>query len=215
MTLKGCTTKANCAAAPATTSKETLDSTGKAPEEATSVYPTPPLSNESPANVATPLTALTVGTPESTLPPGLLPSASPTLAVEAVSTLPNASSTATWTSGAKTDPAATLAGWTRKASFATAATPMSKGPLVAPTSPGEEAASVYPTPTLSTARPAYEATPPTAAPAPPPVRVPPPGLAPSANPTLAAEEGSRLPSASSTATWTTGDSATPARLLAG
>src|SRR3954471_7297719 len=72
-------------------------------------------------NVATPFTADTVAVPESVPPPGLLPMATVTLAVELVTVLLNASCTATCTAGAIDAPALALAGCTTNATLSAAA----------------------------------------------------------------------------------------------
>src|SRR5512132_105499 len=72
-------------------------------------------------NVATPFTAATRAVPDSVPPPGLLPMATVTLAVELVTVLSNASCTATCTAGAIEAPAEALAGCTTNATLAAAA----------------------------------------------------------------------------------------------
>ena len=59
--------------------------------------------------LATPLTAATVSVPDSVPPPGLVPIATVTLAVELVTVLPNASCTATCTAGTIATPAGGVA----------------------------------------------------------------------------------------------------------
>src|SRR5438477_3829706 len=71
--------------------------------------------------VATPLTAAAVAVPDSVPPPGLVPIATVTLAVELVTVLLNASCTVTCTGGAIATPATAFVGWTVKASLAAAA----------------------------------------------------------------------------------------------
>src|SRR5438045_2759733 len=71
--------------------------------------------------VATPATAATVVVPDSVPPPGLVPIATVTLAVELVTVLPNVSCTVTCTAGAMETPAVALVGWTVKASLGAAA----------------------------------------------------------------------------------------------
>src|SRR3954469_97571 len=100
-------------------------------------------------NAATPAVADTVVVPDSVPPPGLVPMATVTLAVELVTVLPNASCTVPWTAGAMAVPATALAGWTVKASLAAAAGLMVNAELDAPVSAPEAAVSVYPTPALS------------------------------------------------------------------
>src|SRR6185369_15930159 len=72
-------------------------------------------------NVATPLTAATVAVPESVPPPGLVPMATVTFAVELVTVLLNASCTATCTAGAIDAPAEALLGCTMNATRSAAA----------------------------------------------------------------------------------------------
>src|SRR5689334_9058618 len=91
-------------------------------------------------NVATPLTAATVVVPESVPPPGLLPMATVTLAVELGTVLPNASCTATCTDGEIAAPAMAVVGCTVKPTWDAAAAVMLNAAEVAPVSP--EAAAV-------------------------------------------------------------------------
>src|SRR5512140_229985 len=93
-------------------------------------------------NVATPATAATVVVPDSVPPPGLVPIATVTLAVELVTLFPNASCTATCTAGAMAPPAGALLGCTVKASLDAAAGLMVNGDEVAPVSPADAAVSV-------------------------------------------------------------------------
>src|SRR5512146_584966 len=95
-------------------------------------------------NVATPFTADTVVRPDSVPPPGLVPMATVTLAVEVVTVLPNASCTVTCTAGERLAPAIALSGggWTVKASFEAAPTVMVKAVDVAPASGADAAVSV-------------------------------------------------------------------------
>src|SRR5262245_54656860 len=79
-------------------------------EAAVSVYPVPTLSMERLENVATPLTADTVVVPDSVPPPGLVPMATVTLAVELVTVLLKASCTVTCTAGLIATPAVALVG---------------------------------------------------------------------------------------------------------
>src|SRR5262245_15992571 len=148
-----------------------------------------------PLNVATPLLAAIDVEPESVPPPGLAPSATLTVAEEVTIVFPSASWTATATAGVMAAPATVLLGWTVIASRAAAPAVMSNAALVAPVRPADDAASVYPAPTLSIDRLANVATPPTAARVRVPDSVPPPGLFPSATVTLAVELV-RLPNAS-------------------
>src|SRR5512141_1035733 len=72
-------------------------------------------------NVATPFTAATVDVPDSVPPPGLLPMATVTLALELSTVFSNASSTATCTAGAIDAPAEALVGCTMNATLSAAA----------------------------------------------------------------------------------------------
>src|SRR5438034_5035810 len=92
--------------------------------------------------VATPPTAVTVVVPDSAPPPGLVPMATVTLAVEPVTVLPNASCTATCTDGATATPAVALVGWTVKATLEAAAGLMLKALEVAEVSGADAAVSV-------------------------------------------------------------------------
>src|SRR6185369_9439752 len=105
-------------------------------------------------NAATPFTAATVVVPDSVPPPGLLPMATVTLAVELVTVLPNASCTATCTAG------------------------LIAAPAVAFVNPAEVAVSVYPVPDRSMDRLENVATPELADTVVVPDSVPPPGLVP-------------------------------------
>src|SRR5437868_5801066 len=102
----------------------------------------PVLSMERLEKEATPLTAATLLVPDSVPPPGLVPIATVTLAVELVTVLPNASCTATWTGGEMAAPAVALVGCTANASFEAAAGVMLNAAEVAPVNPAEAAASV-------------------------------------------------------------------------
>src|SRR5262245_6318823 len=93
-------------------------------------------------NVATPLTADTVVVPDSAPPPGLLPMATVTLAVELVTVFPNASCTDTCTAGLIDAPAVALVGCTVKASLLADAGVMLNDDEVAPVSPPAVAARV-------------------------------------------------------------------------
>src|SRR5512147_482807 len=93
-------------------------------------------------NVATPLTADTVLVPDSVPPPGLVPIATVTLAVELVAVLSKASRTVTCTDGAIGTPAVALDGWKVKASFAAAAWLMPNADEAAPVSAPDAAVRV-------------------------------------------------------------------------
>src|SRR3954463_6716869 len=71
--------------------------------------------------VATPPEAATVSVPDSVPPPGLVPMATVTLAVELVTVLPNVSCTVTWTDGEIDTPATAFVGWAVNASLEAAA----------------------------------------------------------------------------------------------
>src|SRR4051812_20580376 len=92
--------------------------------------------------VATPFTATTVVVPDSAPPPGLVPMATVTLAVELVTVLLNASCTVPCTGGAIATPATAFDGWTVKASLAAAAGVMLNPVDVAPASGADAAVNV-------------------------------------------------------------------------
>src|SRR5512140_250479 len=89
--------------------------------------------------VATPLTAPTVVVPESVPPPGLVPMATVTLALELVTVLLNASCTVTCTAGAMDAPAMALVGCAVNATLAGTAGLMLNAVEAVPVS-GEDAA---------------------------------------------------------------------------
>src|SRR3954469_23287962 len=92
--------------------------------------------------VATPLAAATVSVPDSVPPPGLVPMATVTLAVELVTVLPNVSCTVTCTGGASATPATAFDGWAANASLEAAAG-LTLNPVdVAPVSGADAAVSV-------------------------------------------------------------------------
>src|SRR5262245_43879214 len=93
-------------------------------------------------NVATPLAAATVSVPGSVAPPGLVPMATVTLAVELVTVLPKVSCTVTCTDGAIDTPATAFEGCTVNASLEAAAGLMLNPVEVAPVSGAEAAVSV-------------------------------------------------------------------------
>src|SRR3954469_2187794 len=93
-------------------------------------------------NAATPAVADTVVVPDSVPPPGLVPMATVTLAVELVAVLPNASCTVTCTVGLMALPAVALVGCTVKATLDAAAGLMLNTDEVAPVSAPEAAVSV-------------------------------------------------------------------------
>src|SRR5678815_3219119 len=92
--------------------------------------------------LATPDDASTVVVPESVPPPGLVPMATVTLAVELVTVLPNVSSTATSTAGLIDAPAVALLGCAVGASLGAAAGVMLNAAEVAPVSAPDAAVSV-------------------------------------------------------------------------
>src|SRR5213075_2624901 len=94
--------------------------------------------------LATPFTADAVVVPDSVPPPGLVPMATVTLALELVTVLPKASCTATCTDGAMAAPAMAVVGCTANASLADAAGVMLKPAEVAPVNDADAAVSVYP-----------------------------------------------------------------------
>src|SRR5678816_671799 len=93
-------------------------------------------------NVATPLTAATVAVPDSVPPPGFVPMATVTFAVELVTVLLNASCTVTCTDGEIATPATAFAGWTENASLAAAAGLMLNAVEPAPVNGADAAVSV-------------------------------------------------------------------------
>src|SRR6185295_12602276 len=140
--LDGWTVNATLAAAAGLTLNAELDAPESAPDAAVRVYPTPALSIERLAKLATPFTAATVATPESVPPPGLVPIATVTLAEELVTVLPNASCTATWTAGEMAAPAMVVVGCTVNATLLAAAGVMLNAADVAPVSGADAAVSV-------------------------------------------------------------------------
>src|SRR5437764_1142241 len=92
--------------------------------------------------IAIPLTAATVVVPDSAPPPGLVPMATVTLAVELVTVLLNASCTVTCTDGEMATPATAFAGWTVKASLVAAAGVMLNAAEATPVSGADAAMSV-------------------------------------------------------------------------
>src|SRR4051812_8099288 len=93
-------------------------------------------------NVATPPDAATVVVPDSVPPPGLVPMARVTLALEVVTVLPNASCTATCTDGEIAAPAIAVVGCTVKPAWAAAAAVMLNPAAVAPVSAPDAAVRV-------------------------------------------------------------------------
>src|SRR5262249_44788749 len=92
--------------------------------------------------VATPATAATLVVPPSVPPPGLVPMAMATVAVEVVTVFPNASCTSTATAGEMAAPTAVLLGCWANASRLAAPAVMLKGFEVAEMRRGEEATNV-------------------------------------------------------------------------
>src|SRR5687767_8830449 len=97
---------------------------------------------ESVEKLATPALADTVVVPDSEPEPGLLPSATGTLAVELVTVFPNWSCTVTCTAGAIATPAVSLDGWTVKANRLAAAWVMLKPFDVSPANEPDAAVNV-------------------------------------------------------------------------
>src|SRR5262245_481759 len=93
-------------------------------------------------NVATPATAATVVVPDSAPPPGLVPMATVTWAVQLLYATLFRSCTGTCTAGAIATPATALLGCTENASLEAAAGAMLKPALEAPVSGAEAAVSV-------------------------------------------------------------------------
>src|SRR5437870_1401747 len=96
----------------------------------------------SPGNVATPATAGTVVVPERVPLPGFAPSASVTVAVNAVAVFPCASSAVTWTAGVIGAPAVALDGCTETTRCVAAPAAMLNGALDTVASPPAAAVSV-------------------------------------------------------------------------
>src|SRR5688572_4268220 len=92
--------------------------------------------------VATPATAATVAVPDSVPPPGFVPIATVTFAVEVVTVLLNASCTATCTDGEMDAPAVAFDGWTVNATLEAAAALMLNAAEVAPVSGADAAVRV-------------------------------------------------------------------------
>ena len=86
------------------------------PLDATSVYPVPTLSIESPENVATPLIAATVAVPASVPPLGFAPIATVTFPVNPVAVFPCPSRAVTCTAGVMLAPATVVVGCTANTS---------------------------------------------------------------------------------------------------
>src|SRR5439155_26017008 len=131
-------------------------------------------------------------------------SATCTAPLKPVARLPKASRLSTTTAGEIGWPATVVLGCVRNDSEAAAAGVMSNPLLVAELSAPELATSVYPVPTLSMDRLENVATPPDAAALAVPESVPPPGLLPMATLTVAEDEVTRFPNASTTRTVTAG-----------
>src|SRR5438128_4625926 len=168
-----------------------------------------------PANVATPPAAATVVVPDSAPPPGFVPSATVTFAVNWVAVFPCASCAVTCTAGVIGAPAVVLDGWTVNTSCVAAPGVILNGVLVPVGRPVAAAVRVYPLPVLLTLKPGKEATPPTAATVAVPASVPPPGLAPSATVTLPVNAVAVLPCGSCAVTWTAGVIAAAAVVVVG
>src|SRR6266853_1652972 len=138
----------------------------------------------SPANVATPATAVTVVVPDRVPLPGLVAMASVTLPVNPVAVFPCASRAVTCTGGVIVAPAVVLVGCTVNATCPAVPGVTSKPALVAGLTPLAAALSVYPVPALSTLKEENVAVPATAATLVVPPNVPPPAFVPIAIVTL-------------------------------
>src|SRR6185436_17536275 len=130
--LVGCTVKASRLAVDGLMLNEVEVAPVRAPDAAVRLKPVPALSMDRLENVATPLDAATVWVPDSVPPPGLVPMATVTFAVELVTVFPNASCTATCTAGLIAAPAVVLVGCTVKARRFAAAGLMVNADEVAP-----------------------------------------------------------------------------------
>src|SRR5438876_10116903 len=108
---------------------------------AASVYPVPTLSILTFANVATPLTAVTLVVPASVPPPGLAAIASATLPLNGVAVLPCASCAVTWTAGVIAAREGALDRWTGNTSSGVVPAVMANSALVLPARPLALAAS--------------------------------------------------------------------------
>src|SRR5262245_14839382 len=125
-TVLGCAVKASLLAAAGVMLNPDDVATVSRTDADVSVEPVPTLSTDRLENVATPATAATVVVPDSVPPPGLVPIATVTLAVELVTVLLKASCTVTCTAGAIATPAVAFVGWVVKASLDAAAGVMLK-----------------------------------------------------------------------------------------
>ena len=157
--LVGCTRNARLAAGPTATLKAADVAAVRPVAVAVSVYPVPALSIVSVLKLATPLAAATLTVPPRVPLFGLVPIASVTLFVAAVTRLPPASRISTCTAGLIVAPPVVLAGCIRNPSFAAAPTVMLNVLDVAPVSPVAAAATVYPVAALSIVRLVNVATP--------------------------------------------------------
>src|SRR5439155_18803145 len=108
--LLGCPVNTSCVALPAVMLNAVDVGSVRPLLDATSVYPVPALSIESPENVATPLTAATVAVPDSVPPPGLAPIATVMLPVNPVAVFPCPSWADTCTAGVMFGPATVMVG---------------------------------------------------------------------------------------------------------
>src|SRR5215471_4564707 len=162
-----------------------------------------------PENVASPLAAACEVMPESAPPPGLLPIASDTVALDDVTRLPPRSLTSTWMSGLIGCPGTVFDGGTRNPTVAADPTATLNGVDVAPLSPEALAARVYPVPALSTLRLLNVATPLAAACVVVPDSAAAFALFPNASVTELFAVVTRFPPASCTSTCTAGRVAPP------
>ena len=166
-------------------------------------------------NVATPAEANIVVVPDNVPPPGLVPIATVTLAVELVTVLAKASCTVTWTAGVIEVPAIVLLGCVVITNWDAAPGLMLNEALVAPVNPVDDAVNVYPVPVLFMLSVEKVATPLTAETVVVPDSVPPPGLLPMAIVTLAAELVTVFPPKSCTITVGEGEMELPATVVVG
>src|SRR2546425_514268 len=115
--LDGWTLNTSCDATPGVILNGVLVPVGRPVAAAVRVYPLPVLFTLKPGKEATPPTAATVAVPASVPPPGLAPSATVTLPVNAVAVLPCGSCAVTCTAGVMTAAAVVVVGSTVKTSW--------------------------------------------------------------------------------------------------
>src|SRR5207253_1713297 len=213
--LLGCPVNTSWVALPAVMLNAVDVGSVRPPLDATSVYPVPALSIESPENVATPLTAATVAVPDSVPPPGFVPIATVTFPVNPVAVFPCPSWAVTWTAGVIAAPAVVLLGCPVNTSCVALHAVMLIAVDVGSVRPPLDAPSVYPVPALLIESPENVATPLTAATVAVPDSVPPPGLAPIATVMLPVNPVAVLPCASWAVTCTAGVISEPAVVVVG